>query len=262
MLGMHPEKSKFSSCVPILSYHINYLLVTHTIWSLVGSPPSGALKHRWSRPPTQNSGSEHPGRGSTPGGREDFPGEFPGGRKDSTGVEVGSTGVEVESTGVEGDRGKSPPLWTLPPKGEPTLWPALGTRGEGGTGGGGGTTWMSRDPPPSSLSAPGRRLLSWSMDVHLAVIWQTSKAKLTYMNTWSIYYFAEKAYIISNILNCLVFYVYTSISSLGEKIIVQRCFLFNLTLHCRSPWLVEWKLIIYNVMRLKLSWDLSCLFIL
>ena len=82
--------------------------------------------------------------------------EFSGGREDSTGVEEG--------------RGKSSLRWALPPEGEPTPWTALGTRGEGGTGGGRGTTGMSRSPLPSSMSAPGLKLLSMSMDVHLAVI--------------------------------------------------------------------------------------------
>ena len=64
----------------------------------------------------------------------------------------------------------------------------------GGTGEGGGTTWEPRGPPSPSMSAPDRRrLLSKSMDMHLAVIWQTSKRPSLHVNTWSNHNFAEKS---------------------------------------------------------------------
>ncbi len=108
----------------------------------------------WGSPPTQNCGLLHPGSGSRDSGRGKFFSEQ----------------MEVFSTDVAGDQGKSPPLWTLPPEGEPTPWTALGIRGEGGTGGGGGTTWLSHDPPPPAMSAPGPGRLSTGLSCKIGNI--------------------------------------------------------------------------------------------
>ena len=122
-----------------------HLLVTHSISSRVGVAPPGAEKVTWGSPPTQYFGLLHPGRGRQESGRGEF----------FSSAEMLATDSDV----VEG-QGKSPPLWALPPEGEPTPWAALGIRGEGGTGGGGGTTWLPHDPPPPTMSAPGPGRLS------------------------------------------------------------------------------------------------------